>query len=429
MKWLIGISLLLLVTSIIYSVFRDRDPYKYYTGLGSELAISPNDEKLAFSYFLDGFEAIYMADPDGENVTKISKENEGRFHTPRFSSDGKRLLFLSADHEGIQTLMIMNVDCSKSKQISDNDLHIIDAVFAPTGEMIYYIAMPAEDYKKAEGETKEGYDLYMIDRNGEEGQQLTNKDHFTMNDLSISKDGAKVYYSLFDGNIEQIYSYHIEENKEAKVKESHGIKGDMYASMFSPDKQFLVYTAVTKESKNSSLFEYELFSKNLETNETKRLTNLKANIQSPVFFHHTNKLAFLVYKNWPNDPAEYQLMTVSINGGEPEFIDLNLPASEKSHWLMKTFDFLLNEKAIAVYYVLLLGSITASLQRRSGRVFLPALISLGLAVFAFIGSFVIAAIMNPWAGIAVGMVAITLFLCSLLLNLFAFIIKRFVKPI
>jgi Tol biopolymer transport system component len=325
--------------------------------------------------------------------------------------------------------MIMNADGSQSKQITEDRLHVTDAVFSPKDDTVYYIAMPAEDYKKAEGETKEGYDLYVIDRNGNEGKQVTDKDYFTMNDLSISKDGATLYYSLFEGSKEQLYSLKIDENKESKEEVTEGISGDMYSSIFSQDKKFLAYTAVTEESKNSSLFEYELYSKNSETNEIKRLTNLKKNIQSPVFFNKTTKIGFLAYKNWPNDPEEYQLMTVSVDGEKPEVIDLNLPASEENHWMMKTADFLLSEASIAVYYVLFLGGITVYLQRNSGRVFFPALISIGLAVLVFISSFVLAAMINPWYGVALSMVAITILMSSILLMLFALIVKRFVKPI
>jgi Tol biopolymer transport system component len=425
----IGVSLFLLVASILYSLFRDQDPYNYFTGLGSELSISPDDEKLAFSYFLDGNEAIYTSKIDGTEVTKISKENEGRFHAPRFSFDGKQLLFLSENNEGIQSLMIMDADGSNSKRLTEENQHVSDAVFAPNGETVYYIAMPAEDVKKAEGETKEGLDLYTVEINGSGGKQLTDKDHFTMDDLSISNDGEELSYRLYDGNKEQIYSFSLIDNKEAKSEVAAGISGDMYSTTLSDDKKLLAYTTVSEESKNSSLFEYELYIKDMGKNETKRLTNFKTNIESPVFFHHSKKIAFLHYQNWPSNPEKYQVMTVSVDGEEPVLIDVNLPDSEEHQWFMKTVDFILSEASIAVYYVLLLGGITVYLRRISGRVFLPALISLSLAVLIFISSFIVATMTDPWFGIGLVMVAMTIFLCSILLLLFAFVVKRIVKPL
>jgi hypothetical protein len=247
-----------------------------------------------------------------------------------------------------------------------------------------------------------------------------------MNNLSISNDGKQLFYSLFETK-EELYAFTINEMKELKVETAAGISDDMYSAVFSQDKKLLAYTAVSEESKNSSLFEYELYLRNTETNETKQLTHLKTSVQSPVFFHHTNNIAFLEYKNWPGDPEQYQLMTVSIDG-KPVLIDLDLPTSEENHWFIKTIDFLLSDIAIAVYYVLLLGGVTVYLQRNSGKVFLPSYISIGLAVLIFISSFVIGAITNPWFGIGLAMVAITVFICSILLLVFAFIVKRIVKP-
>lgn len=427
-KWVIAISSILLITSIFYSVFRERDPYKYYTGLGSQLAISENDEKMAFSYYLDGDEAIYTANADGTEVTKVSKEKDGRLHGPQFSDDGKQIVYLSENNEDIQTLMMMNADGSEAKSITTDRLHVTEAIFSPTSETVYFIAIPAVAANKAEGETKEGYDLYSLDLNETEAVQITDKDHFSMNDLSISEDGTELYYSLFDER-EQLYSYSVKEKKETKVAAVDGIKGDIYASIFSRGAKYLAYVAVSEESKKESLFEYELYSKNLETNETKKLTELKSNIQSPVFFHQSDKIAFLHYENWSSLPEEYQLMTVAVDGGDPKPIDLELPTAEKSHWFKKTIEYLFSDAVISVYYIVLIGAVTIYLRLRSKRVFIPSIISLGLAVFLFIASFVVGSTMNPWFGIGLAMVSIALFLCSLLLLLFAFVVKKVIKPL
>ncbi|KKI89615.1 hypothetical protein WQ54_24995 [Bacillus sp. SA1-12] len=422
------ISGILLVTSILYSVFRERDPYKCYTGLGSEIAVSPEDDKLAFSYFLDGKEAIYTVNPDGTEWMEVSKGSEKRVHTPRYSFDGRKLAYLTENKDGIQSLMIMNADGSGAKRLSDKKLHVSDAFFSPKGDMLYFIAMPAEDFQKAKGETKEGYDLYEVSIPNGQQKQLTDKDHFTMTDLSVSQDGAELYYSLFDGNRQQLYVYSLDEKTESLAKEAAELKGDLYSTVFSDDRKQLAYTTVTEESKESSLFEYELFVKDTETDDIKRLTNLHGNIQSPVFFQHGEKIAFLHYSNWPKEPATFQLMTVAVNGEEePIEIDLNLPASTENHFVMKTMDFLFSDLAIAVYYVLLLGACTVYLHRHSGKVFMPSYLSLSLAILIFISSFVVAAITNPWYGIGLSMIACCVFFCSLLLFLFALLVKKYGK--
>lgn len=416
------ISLLLLIGSITFQTFYERDPYRYYTGLGQNIDVAPDDSSVAFSYFLDGREAIYIANLDGSEVNRISEMTEGRSHSPNFSPDGKQLLFLTEDDHGIQTISVMNHDGSEAKQLKTEGLHVIDAVFEPDNETIYFIAMLASEVGMAEGETREAYDLFQVDRQSGQVVQLTDKDHFSMNDLSISADGEILYYSLFDRK-EQPVAFSLAEKTETPVVQANE---EMYSSVLSEDGTLVAYTAVSEESKNSSLFTYELYVKNIENTKTDQLTDLHTHVQSPVFFHKTDKIAFLQYQNWPEVPEQNQLMTVSLSGDdEPEMVELDLPASSENNFIPVTIEFLLSEKAIAVYYVLFFVGLILIAQRKSGKVYLPSFVSLGLSILFFVGSFVIGALTNPWYGIWLAMVAITMFICSLFLVLLSFILQRF----
>jgi len=418
------VSLVLMIGSILFQTLQDRDPYRFYTGLGQEFDIAPDDSRFAFSYFLDGHEGIYMSNLDGSDVTRLSEKIEGRSHSPKFSHDGEELLFLSEDDQGIQTITVMNHDGSDANRLALDGLHVTDAVFASNNETIFFTAMLASEVGKLEGETKEGYDLYQVDHQSGEVDQLTDKDHFSMNNLSISTDGETLYYSLFESN-EQPVAFSLEEKTETPVAQ---VIGDMYSSVFSEDGSLLAYTAVTEQSKSSSLFHYELFVKNVESNKVKQLTELQANVQSPVFLHKTDEIAFLQYENWPDEPGYFQLMSVSLEGNvKPETIELDLPASSETYFIPKTIEFLLSEQAIAVYYVLFFIGMILIAKRRSGKVYLPSLISLALSVLTFVGSFVVGFLTNPWYGIGLAIVAITMFVCSLFLILVSFIIKRFTE--
>lgn len=66
----IGVTILLLSGMILYSFLLGDDPHRYYTGLGESISLSFDDSKLTFSYYENGKESIYMANPDGTNVQK-----------------------------------------------------------------------------------------------------------------------------------------------------------------------------------------------------------------------------------------------------------------------------------------------------------------------------------------------------------------------
>lgn len=58
---LIVATAFLLVATIAYALLRDDDSYKYFTGVGDEFDISPDDKHFLFSYYVDGKEGLYMA--------------------------------------------------------------------------------------------------------------------------------------------------------------------------------------------------------------------------------------------------------------------------------------------------------------------------------------------------------------------------------
>src|SRR5699024_11670433 len=80
---LIGLIALLLLSTVVYTVVRDGDAYQYYTGIGDGISISPDDQKIAFSYYRGGEEGIYTANMDGSDVEKVARSEE---HTSELQS-------------------------------------------------------------------------------------------------------------------------------------------------------------------------------------------------------------------------------------------------------------------------------------------------------------------------------------------------------
>jgi dipeptidyl aminopeptidase/acylaminoacyl peptidase len=427
---LIFISFLLLVGTLIFSLLRDDDPYRYFTGVGNSYDLSPDNQKFLFSYYINGKESVYESRVDGKDVKKLTGATTERHHNPRYSTDGMKILFLSKNSEGINTLYIANQDGSEQKRLTPDKTHISEAVFSSTDEVIYYIGTPAEDFKKAEGETTEGFDLFQIEVNSGKTTQLTDQDYFSMNNLSISQDGKEIYYSLFDGNREKVTAFSLEEGKEIGAPGSDQLPNESYSIRYSPDGSKIAYTTVSEESQNSSLFEYELFLYNVNNNQTERLTNLKASVLSPRFFKNANQIAFLHNTNWPTEPAEHELKIVDMETEKIQEIELSIPHQKTNHWLMKSMDTFANASTVAVFYVVFIGLLSTYLYfyHSKRKSYLPAIISLSLSVLIFVSSFVVSYITdNPWNGIALGMLAAAAFGCTFIVFLYTFILNFFGK--
>src|SRR5690625_7436817 len=111
---LIGLIALLLVGTVLYSIVRDGDAYQYYTGLGDEISLSPDDQKIAFSYYRGGEEGIYTANMDGSHVEKVVSDEKKQLHNPKYMSDGEQILYLAKDTEGDNSLFIVDLEIGRA---------------------------------------------------------------------------------------------------------------------------------------------------------------------------------------------------------------------------------------------------------------------------------------------------------------------------
>ncbi|CAM3866432.1 TolB family protein [Mesobacillus zeae] len=417
----IALVAILLISSVAFLLMRENDHYKYFTGLGNKISLSHDDRKFAFSYYQDGKEAIYASRTEGGKTEKLTNPAKDRHRQPVFSSDGKKILYLSANPDKVQSLHIMNADGSHDKKLTNDKLSVGGAIFSADGKQIFFSGFPSKELGKAEGESKEGSDLFSVSIDGKNQKKLTDQDFYTMENLMLSSNGDKIILKDFD----DLKEYDLKDTSVSSSSILGKLPSQSYNIAMSPDNIKAAYTAVTKESKNSSLYKYELFFTDFGTGKKKQLTNLKSAIDSPVFFHKENKIAFLHNTNWAGEPVKFKLMTVNTETKETAEIGLDLPKSIRSNIIMKAIDYSVNDWTVGLLYTALLCLSTYYL--RHGKVYRPGLISLGLSLLTFASSFIIAAKYDPWAGIAVGGLAVAVFICSILALIFAFIVKRFVS--
>jgi dipeptidyl aminopeptidase/acylaminoacyl peptidase len=413
----IALVTLLLILSISYMLLADRDAYKYYTGLGGGLAISENDQLIAFSYFNNGKSAIYTAGQDGRDVNRVSNPDQVYHFNPQFSPDARKILYLAQDRNRIQSLYTANVDGTNPKKLSDDSQHISGAVFSDDGETIFFSSMPAAESQKSEGETQEGYDLFSVKIDGTGMQQLTDRDFYTMDSLVFSGEKKEVIFNDFD----DFNSFDLKDQRVYAADFNSQLPDDIFHLTFDLKKNAVAYTTVAEESKNSSLFEYDLFLKDLQDGETKRLTDLNSSVVSPVFFNEKNEIFFLEYINWPQEPEEYKLRTVDTETKKLKEIRLEMPDLKSSNFIMKAIDYSVNSWTVGLLYTALLMLITVYVKQE--KVFLPSLISLAMGLLALAASFVVAFVVDPWTGTGVGMLATGLLACTIVLFIFAFFMK------
>ncbi len=425
----IGVTILLLSGMILYSFLLGDDPHRYYTGLGESISLSFDDSKLTFSYYENGKESIYMANPDGTNVQKITNPTNLQHRSPKFSPSGDKIVYLSEDQEGIQSLRTITLNKSKDRELTDEELHVKDAIFSRDGDNIYFVAVEAEEFKKGEN-SKEGFDLFSIETAGGQITKLTDADHFSMNHLFLSPDGKTIYYNEVDGEKERIYAYSIEDKTRTTepsfLPKEFANTYSFYEAELSLEEKHLAFTDVSQESQ--SFFEYELYILDLASNKIEKLTNFRKAVTSIEFFHKGKKVAFLESTNWPKEPDKFTLKTIDLVTQKLETIQLDAPKTAHSIRLIHLIDQTINGFTIACLYILLVILLSIFFQHyHTSKVYLPSIISFSIAVIIFMSSIAVAVTINPWYGIGIGILAGAIFGCSIVAIIFIFIYKRIVK--
>lgn len=162
-----------------------------------DLVVSPDGRWLAYSETRDDGDNLYLraARPaDGEDAEERAlTSGPAKDMAPRWSPDGRRLLFRSdRDGEGIE-LFVLELESGGISQVTRHDAFINDASFSPDGEHILY----RSDHRGSQ-------DLYVIPTAGGEPTQITEGPAFD-GEGCWSPDGAWVaFMSDRDGN-QEIY--------------------------------------------------------------------------------------------------------------------------------------------------------------------------------------------------------------------------------
>ncbi len=155
-------------------------------GTWMNLDVSPDGKNIVFDLLGD----IYIMPASGGEA-KVLREGMAMEVQPRFSPDGKKILFTS-DAGGGDNIWVMDRDGSNARQITKESFRLLNnAVWTPDGN--YFIARK----HFTSGRSLGAGELWLYHTSGGSGLQLTSKknDQQDLNEPSVSPDGRYVYYS------------------------------------------------------------------------------------------------------------------------------------------------------------------------------------------------------------------------------------------
>ena len=124
-----------------------KDRVQYYSPV-----FSPDGSRIAFSRWENGFQDIWLADANGQNITPIIQDTAMDIN-PSWSPDGKYILF-SSDRSGIFNLYAFSVKEKELYQITDVAGGAFDPCVSPDGKEIAFVSYSSR-----------GYDIHLMDMN------------------------------------------------------------------------------------------------------------------------------------------------------------------------------------------------------------------------------------------------------------------------
>ena len=269
----------LLLTISVFSIAQEKNkdkkkwdvnnpggPYKDVSftvneGTWMNLDVSPDGSTIVFDLLGD----IYAIPVKGGKAkalrTGLSMEVQ-----PRFSPDGKQILFTS-DAGGGDNIWVMNADGSNAKQITKESFRLLNnAAWTPDGQ--YIVARKHFTSQRSLG----AGEIWMYHISGGKGLQLTTKknEQQDVNEPVVSPDGRYVYFSedMYPGGMfqynkdpnNQIFMIRRYDRKKGTVENVTGGAGGAVRPQLSNDGKTLAFV---RRVRTKSV----LFLRNLKTGE------------------------------------------------------------------------------------------------------------------------------------------------------------------
>jgi Tol biopolymer transport system component len=254
-------------------------------GTWMSLDINPDGNTLVFDLLGD----IYTMPISGGKATAL-RSGLANDLQPRFSPDGKKILFTS-DAGGGDNIWVMNADGSDAKAITKETFRLLNnAVWSPDGQYIFARKHFSSSRSLGAGE------IWMYHITGGAGFQLTKRknDQQDVNEPSVSPDGKYVYYSedVYPGGF---FQYNKDPNSQIYVVRRYDReKGEIKTVAGGPGSASR--PVISKDGKKLAMI------KRVRTKTVLMVKDLDTQVELPVFdgLDKDQQEAWAIFGTYPN---------------------------------------------------------------------------------------------------------------------------------
>ena len=329
-SFLIGSIGLVTIAFIVLGLVFEKDENEKQNGLTGIYDVSI-DGSIAYVAFDQGKAGIYLLDGNEKPVIELPVDQT--ILDISFSKDGKKLAYVVSDKEMSRSskseVHLLQMETLADQLVFHEKALITELAFDPKdSELLFYLqAETFTNYSPVAGERPHDFDVHSIHLKENEHTKYTDLKKYNMQSLQVSATNESVYIQMDDdehvqsaedvfASKQRIFEIPLAAPDEKFVISDPAGEEDLYDFHLLPEREEIVYQAVGGTGPNG-IFEYELFSYNWKTHETKQLTNLKEHASKPVA-GPDNRIYFLVDRQFGERQPLYQLYRMSEEGKDIE---------------------------------------------------------------------------------------------------------------
>ncbi|MGN7388004.1 hypothetical protein [Sporosarcina sp. SAFN-015] len=323
---LIGSIGFVTIVFVVLGFLFEKEENEKQNGLTATFDVSV-DGSIAYVAYDDGKAGIYL--PDGNELPIVQFPVDQTILDISFSKDGKRLAYIVTDKEmspeSESSVHLLNVDTAADQLAFREQGIITELAFDPKdSELLFYLhAATFTNYSPIVGERPHDFDVHSFHLQTLEQTKYTDLKKYNMQSLQVSATDESVYVQTDDdehvqtaddvfASKQRIFKIPLDAPDEKTVISDPAGEEDLYDFVLLPDREEIIYQAVGGTGEDG-IFEYELFSFNWNTYETKQLTHLKEYASEPTV-GQDNKIYFLVDRQFGGRQPDYRIYQMSADG-------------------------------------------------------------------------------------------------------------------
>ncbi len=183
--------------------------------------VSPDGNTIIFPGVGNGIQDLYLYDKSRSKVTRLTNTPTLEAY-PHYTHDGKGIIFSRSQSAGYPFhLALFNLKDNSTSAITDESEYS-DYFPTPTKDDKRIVFARASTYRNYSlgGKTWDNYDLFVVDRDGANLQQITTEHFRQITSIAISADGKNIYFAGEKASYPKIANdwYEVSLSKPYKLK-------------------------------------------------------------------------------------------------------------------------------------------------------------------------------------------------------------------